>query len=244
MNGLERTKLLAGVERRLFLKHSLSLGALTMLTGCDLSNGDAVQRVLHFLDGWNERAQAALFGPDRLARTFGEAEWAKDFRYNAFFLRDKAPQINAADYRLELAGLVGNKRSWTYDALAALPQESQITQHICVEGWSMIGKWTGVPLRAFLNRIDADLTAKYVGFICEDGYYESLDMATALHPQTIMAFGYGDGLLGNAYGFPFKIRAPTKLGFKQPKWVRALYVTNRQPGGFWSDRGYNWFSGL
>ena len=91
MNGLERTKLLAGVER-LFLKHSLSLGALTMLTGCDLSNGDAVQRVLHFLDGWNERAQAALFGPDRLARTFGEAEWAKDFRYNAFSRGTKRPR--------------------------------------------------------------------------------------------------------------------------------------------------------
>ena len=120
MKGLDRTELLAGVERRLFLKQSLSLGALTMLTGCDLSNGEGVQRVLHYLDGWNERAQAGLFGRDRLARTFGEAEWAKDFRYNAFFPREKAPQIVAADYRLELAGLVGNKRPWTYDALTAL----------------------------------------------------------------------------------------------------------------------------
>jgi len=243
MKRLDHTERLTNTERRLVLKRGLSLGALTMLAGCDISDGDMVQRALRAMDGWNERAQALLFSPSRLAATFGEADWARDFRYNAFFPRDKVPQIAAADFRLELAGLVGRKRPWSYEALTALPQESQITQHICVEGWSMIGKWSGVPLREFLERIDADLTAKYVGFVCSDGYYESLDMPTALHPQTIMAFGYGDGPLGNAHGFPFKIRAPTKLGFKQPKWVMALFVTNGRPKGFWSDRGYNWFSG-
>ncbi len=91
--------------------------------------------------------------------------------------------------------------------------------------------------------MDADTKAKYVGFVSADGYFESIDMKTALHPQTIMAFGYGNGRLGTEYGFPFKIRIPTKLGFKGPKWVTAMYVTNRFPGGFWSDRGYNWFSG-
>jgi DMSO/TMAO reductase YedYZ molybdopterin-dependent catalytic subunit len=244
MKQPDLVKRLTSAERRLFLKRGLSLAALTMLTGCDVSDGDTVQSTLRFLNGWNERAQAALFSPGRLAPTFGEADWARDFRYNAFFPRDQVPRIAAAGYRLELAGLVGDKRPWTYGALTALPQESQITQHICIEGWSMVGKWSGPRLRTFLEHIDADLTAKYVGFVCADGYYESLDMPTALHPQTIMAFGYGDGLLGNAYGFPFKVRAPTKLGFKQPKWVTALFVTNRYPGGFWSDRGYNWFSGV
>jgi len=108
----------------------------------------------------------------------------------------------------------------------------------------MIGKWTGTPLRVFLERVGADLTAKYVGFVCADGYYESIDMPTALHPQTIMAFQLSDQVLPIEYGFPFKIRIPTKLGFKNPKFVTAIYVTNRNPGGFWVDRGYNWYSGL
>ena len=244
MQDPERARPMAPLGRRLLLRRGLGLGTLAALTGCDVSDGDTVQRVLRALDGWNERAQAALFSPDRLAPTFGESDWARDFRYNAFFPREQAPRIAAADYRLELAGLVSDKRPWCYGSLAALPRETQITEHICIEGWSMVGKWSGPPLRVFLERVGADLTAKYVGFVCADGYYESLDMPTALHPQTIMALGYGDGPLGRAYGFPFKIRAPTKLGFKQPKWVTALFVTNRYPGGFWSDRGYDWFAGV
>ncbi len=243
MRTLERTKLVRSAERRVFLKRSLSLGALTMLTGCDISDTDTVQRVLHAMSDWNDRVQAALFSRSRLAPTFGENEWQKEFRYNAFFPKDKAPKIDVADYKLELAGLIGDKKPWRYSELVALPQESQITRHVCVEGWSMIGKWTGTPLRTFLERVNADTKAKYVGFVSADGYFESIDMETALHPQTIMAFGYGNGRLGAEYGFPFKIRIPTKLGFKGPKWVTAMYVTNRFPGGFWSDRGYNWFSG-
>jgi DMSO/TMAO reductase YedYZ molybdopterin-dependent catalytic subunit len=108
----------------------------------------------------------------------------------------------------------------------------------------MIGQWSGPTLKTFLQRIGADLTARYVGFVCADGYYESIDMATALHPQTIMAFTLGSQTLPIPYGFPFKIRIPTKLGFKNPKFVTAIYVTNRNPGGFWPDRGYNWFSGI
>lgn len=243
MRNLESAKLLKTTERRLFLKGGLSLGATTLLGGCDISDSDPVQRALHAMSDWNDRVQAALFSRNRLAPTFGENDWAKEFRYNAFFPKDKAPRIDAADYKLELAGLIDNKKPWRYDELLAMPQESQITRHVCVEGWSMIGKWSGTPLRTFLKRVGADVRAKYVGFVCADGYFENLDMETALHPQTIMAFGYGNGKLGTAFGFPFKIRVPTKLGFKGPKWVTTLYVTNHATGSFWSDRGYNWFSG-
>ena len=119
-----------------------------------------------------------------------------------------------------------------------------MTRHVCVEGWSMIGKWTGVPFRTFLQRIGADLTAKYVGFECADGYYSSIDMASALHPQTLLAFKLSDQILAPKYGYPLKLRIATKLGFKNPKWITAMYVTNRLPGGFWEDRGYNWFGGV
>jgi DMSO/TMAO reductase YedYZ molybdopterin-dependent catalytic subunit len=240
---LERNRLVAGIERRLFLRQTLSLGALSLLGGCDISDTDGVQSVLKLISRWNDRAQGLLFNGHRLAPTFAESDVVRDFRFNAYFPVDQVPMLKAADYRLKLSGLIADKRPWTVDQLYALPQESQITRHICVEGWSMIGKWSGAPLRTFLERIGADLTAGYVGFESADGYYGSIDMPTALHPQTIMAFRFADETLPVKYGFPFKVRIPTKLGFKNPKWVTTIYVTNRKPGGFWEDRGYNWFSG-
>ena len=132
----------------------------------------------------------------------------------------------------------------TLDELYALPQEKQITRHICVEGWSAIGSWTGTPLRDFLKRIGADTRAKYCWFTCAEGYTSPLDMETALHPQTQMTFKFGDEILPRAYGYPMKIRVPTKLGFKNPKYVVSMEVTNDYKGGYWEDQGYNSFSGL
>lgn len=230
------------VARRRVLRSGMSLGALTLLTGCDFSDADAVQRALHAVSRWNDRVQAALFSPTRLATTFPESA-INGYRFNAFYGSKQAPRLDPAGYRLTLAGAIADRRPWTVEQLHALPQETQITRNVCVEGWSYIGKWTGTPLRTFLERVGADTKANYVGFECADGYYGSIDMASALHPQTIMAFGQGDGVLPVAHGFPFKVRIPTKLGFKNPKWVTTLYVTDREPGGFWEDRGYNWFSG-
>ncbi len=232
------------LDRRALLRGGMSLGALTLLTGCDLSDNDTVQGILAKFSAWNDRVQAALFNPNKLAPTFPESAAVKDFRYNAWYGPQNAPALDAATYRLTLAGLIANKKPWTVDQLYALPQVSQVTRHVCVEGWSMIGKWTGTPLRTFFERIGADTTARYVGFECADGYYESMDMATALHPQTIMAFKLSDEILPRKYGYPFKIRVPTKLGFKNPKFVTTMFVTNLRPHGFWTDRGYNWFSGI
>jgi DMSO/TMAO reductase YedYZ molybdopterin-dependent catalytic subunit len=230
--------------RRQALRDGLSLGALTLLTGCNLSDHDTVQRVLARFSEWNDQVQAALFSQHRLAPTFPEAMAVKDFRYNAWYGPEKAPRLDPAGYRLQLAGRIDDKRPWTVDELYALPQVSQVTRHVCVEGWSMIGKWSGTPLRTFLERIGADTTARYVGFECADGYYEGIDMPTALHPQTQMTFKFADQILPRDYGFPMKIRMPTKLGFKNPKYVVEMAVTNDDLGGYWEDQGYNWFSGL
>jgi DMSO/TMAO reductase YedYZ molybdopterin-dependent catalytic subunit len=238
-----RKPVIGGIERRQFLRQTLSLGALSLLTGCDITDNDQVQSVLRLMSRWNDRAQAFLFSDQRLAPTFAESEVVRDFRYNAFFPVADVPKLSAADYRLQLSGLIANKHPWSVEQLHALPQESQITRHVCVEGWSMIGKWGGPRLSNFLQRVGADLSAKYVGFQCADGYYGSIDMPSALHPQTIMAVKFADEIIPAKYGYPFKVRIPTKLGFKNPKWVTTIFVTNRYPGGFWEDRGYNWFSG-
>jgi DMSO/TMAO reductase YedYZ molybdopterin-dependent catalytic subunit len=115
-----------------------------------------------------------------------------------------------------------------------------------VEGWSMIGKWGGVPLRAFLEKVGADLGAKYVDFHCDDpiSYSTSIDMASALHPQTILCLTYAGKPIEPKFGAPMRVKIPVKLGFKQPKYVTEIRVTNAYPAGYWENYGYNWFAGL
>jgi len=231
------------LQRRLFLKQAFSLGALAMLSGCELTNAEAVQRLLVTMSDWNDRAQGWLFNPRKLAPEYPESAITVPFPFNAFYEQDEAPQVDAQSYRLELSGLIRERRPWSLPDLYALPQSSQITRHICVEGWSAIGKWSGVRFSSFLERIGADLGARYVGFRCADDYYTSIDMATALHPQTLLTFRFADQILPREYGFPMKLRIPTKLGFKNPKHITAIFVTNMYPGGYWEDQGYNWYSG-
>jgi DMSO/TMAO reductase YedYZ molybdopterin-dependent catalytic subunit len=240
---LLRTPAVANLERRLFLKRGLSLGALSLLTGCNITDQESVQRVLMAMSRWNDGAQQWLFSSQRLAPEFPESRITRPFPFNAFYSEDEVVEVDGSAYQLELAGMIRERKPWTLPELYALPQVSQVTRHICVEGWSAIGKWSGVRFSDFLARVGADTTAKYVGFQCADDYYGSIDMATALHPQTIIALRYGDEILPPKYGYPMKLRIPTKLGFKNPKHITAMFVTNEYPGGYWEDKGYNWFSG-
>jgi DMSO/TMAO reductase YedYZ molybdopterin-dependent catalytic subunit len=240
----ENRELLRRIERRGFLRGTLSLGAVTLLTGCDISNQQNLQSVLKAMSSWNDLVQAWLFNPKLLAPTYTDADVARPPRYNAYYPKEQVKPVDGDTWRLELAGMIGDKRPWTRDAIYALPQETQITRHICVEGWDYIGKWSGVPLRGFMERIGADMTAKYIAFRSPDDYSSSLDMPTALHPQTILATHYDGVPLPLEFGFPLRLKTPLKLGFKQPKWITAMEVTNTYPGGYWEDGGYNWFSGV
>jgi DMSO/TMAO reductase YedYZ molybdopterin-dependent catalytic subunit len=239
----DASKLVPVPSRRVFLRGATSLGALTFLTGCDIVDSDSAEHTLLAISKFNDRVQALMFQPHKLAPTYPESAITKPFPFNAYYDEDEAPEVDGDTYKLEIDGLVENKQPWTLEQLYKLPQEKQITRHICVEGWSAIGSWTGARLSDFLQRIGADLTAKYVYFICAEGYSNTIDMPTALHPQTQMTFRFADEILPRKYGYPMKIRIPTKLGFKNPKHVVALVVTNEDRGGYWEDRGYNWFSG-
>jgi DMSO/TMAO reductase YedYZ molybdopterin-dependent catalytic subunit len=240
---IEHSKDLINVERRLFLRQGLSLGALSLLAGCNITDQESVQRILMHMSRWNDGVQHWLFNPNRLAPEFPESRITRPFPYNGYYPEEEVREIDGASYKLELAGMIKDKKPWTLADLHALPQVSQVTRHICVEGWSAIGKWSGVRFSDFLARIGADTTAKYVGFQCADDYYGSIDMATALHPQTQLSLRFADDLLPPKYGYPMKLRVPTKLGFKNPKHIAAIFVTNEYPGGYWEDKGYNWFSG-
>ncbi|WP_321937030.1 molybdopterin-dependent oxidoreductase [Paraburkholderia sp. J8-2] len=230
-------------SRRLFGKRMLTLGGLSLLTGCTITDDASVNTFLTAVSRLNDRVQGWLFDPTRLAPTYTEAQITRPFPFNAFYSESEAPIVDGGDYRLKISGLVKGQRVWTLPELYALPHAEQITRHICVEGWSAIGRWGGTPFADFLRRVDADLTAKYVGFRCADSYYESIDMPTALHPQTLLTFDYDGERLPAKYGYPMKLRMPTKLGYKNPKHIVEIFVTNTYPGGYWVDQGYNWFGG-
>ena len=230
------------ISRRGLVTRGLSLGGLALLSGCDLSTHAGVDEALWRVMRFDDRVQAGLFSRERLAKTFPVSAVTQPFRFNAYYeeyqVRETPP-----DWRLDLAGLIQDKAPWTIERLRALPRESQVTRHICIEGWSQIGQWSGVPLHAFLRLIGADLKARYVGFKCFDGYSTSIDMPSALHPQTILTLDFLGKPLTPEWGAPVRLRIPTKLGFKSAKNISAITVTNTNPGGYWEDQGYNWFSG-
>ena len=230
-------------SRRLFLRRSLTLGGLSLLTGCAIADENDVENALMKVSRFNDKVQGWLFDPKQLAPTYPESMITRPFPFNAYYGEDEIRQVDADSYRLEVTGLVADRHAWTLAELRTLPQTDQVTRLICVEGWSAIGKWGGVTFASFLSRVGADTSAKYVGFKCADDYYTSIDMPTALHPQTLLTLSYDGQPLPPRYGFPMKLRMPTKLGYKNPKHIQAIFVTNTYPGGYWEDQGYNWFGG-
>ena len=230
-------------SRRLFLQRSLTLGGLSLLTGCAIVDEDSVETALMNVSQFNDKVQGWLFDPKLLAPTYPESMITRPFPFNAYYGEDEIREVDGDSFRLEITGMVADRHAWTLPELRALPQTDQVTRHICVEGWSAIGKWGGVTFSSFLSRIGADTSAKYVGFKCSDDYYTSIDMPTALHPQTLLTLSYDGQPLPPKYGFPMKLRMPTKLGYKNPKHIQAIFVTNTYPGGYWEDQGYNWFGG-
>ncbi|MGC1827855.1 MAG: molybdopterin-dependent oxidoreductase [Pseudolabrys sp.] len=240
----ENRQLVEQINRRNVLRGAVSLGALTFLTGCDVSENSQVQTVLRGVSAWNDKVQSLIFRPNHLAPTFSEAQVVKPPRFNAFYDIEDVKPVDGKTWKLELSGLIENKKPWSVQDIYALPEQELIIRHICVEGWDYIGQWSGPNLRAFLQKIGADMTAKYIAFRCADGYTESIDMPSALHPQTILATKYAKEPIADPFGFPLRLRTATKLGFKNAKWVVAMEVTNTFPDTYYNKEGFNWFSGI
>src|SRR5262249_32450211 len=149
----DAAKLMPEASRRGFLRGAASLGALAFLTGCDIIDGDSAEGALRRISEFNDGVQAAIFRRTKLAPTYPESAITKPFPFNAYYDEDEAPEVNGETYKFEVAGLVDSKKSWTLDELYALPEVSQITRHVCVEGWSAIGSWQGTTLSEFLQRV-------------------------------------------------------------------------------------------
>lgn len=229
--------------RRLFLRRAAGVGSIAAITGIAIVDGPSAEQALKSMSLFNDRVQAWLFDPNRMAKMFSETAITKPFPFNAFYDADSAPATDDT-FELAIGGMVANKQPWKVAELAALPQSTQITEHVCIEGWSAIGKWRGVRLCDVLRRAGADLRAKYVTFNCLDRYSTQIDMPSALHPQTVLALSFLDEPLPKKYGAPVRLKIPTKLGFKSAKHVYEIVVANDYFEGFWERQGYNWFAGL
>ncbi|ODT88184.1 molybdopterin-binding protein [Phenylobacterium sp. SCN 70-31] len=255
------------LHRRGWLKAAgAGLGAL-WLAGCDrLTRSPGFTGVLRVAEQWTQGAHRLITDRNALAKEFGPEHISTDFRANGT-LRPQDPGYlallaeNFAGYRLVVDGLVERPLALSLAEVRALPSRTQITRHDCVEGWSSIGKWTGARLSALLDRAGVKPEARYIVFHCADtldpfatdgagGYYESIDLVDAYHPQTILAYRMNDATLPVRHGAPLRLRVERQLGYKHAKYVMRIEAVasldriGRGQGGFWPDRGYEWYAGV
>ena len=196
---------------------------------------------------FSDWASGKLFGRHRLAQTFSNSDVApfERFPYNFYDVPD--PGVDLATWKLTVQGLVQRPGEYKLEQIQALPKIVQNTRHVCVEGWDVIGNFGGARASDFLRIIGADTSARFLEVTCVDGYYESIDMETVLHPQTLFCYEMYGKPLDRGHGAPLRLQMPTKLGYKQAKYLDSIRVTNvLQAGqrGYWEDQGYSWFGGL
>ncbi|MDP9227092.1 MAG: molybdopterin-dependent oxidoreductase [Actinomycetota bacterium] len=194
----------------------------------------------------SDRASGALFRRGHLAQTFADADVVPfdRFPYNFYDVVD--PEVDLDSWRLEVRGAVARPGEYTLEQIRALPRMRQNTRHICVEGWDVVGRFGGARLSDFLEHIGADPTARFVQVTCADGYYESLDRATACHPQSLLCYEMYDRPLDRGHGAPLRLQMPTTLGYKQAKYLMTLEVSHVLPAqrSYWGDQGYSWYAGV
>ena len=196
--------------------------------------------------GFSDWASARLFRRGHPAPTFADADLTpfEQFPINDYDVDD--PGVNLENWTLTVSGALQKPGEYRLEQIQSLPKFRQNTRHVCVEGWDVIGRFGGARLSDFLNMIGADTSARYITVACADDYYESLDMTTALHPQTLLCYEMYDRPLTREHGAPLRLSVPTKIGYKQAKYLTYLKVTNVLDGkvGYWEDQGYSSFYGL
>lgn len=254
-------------EAILTRRAALAAAGGLVLAGCDqVSQNNTVQKILASAEKLNLGGQRlVLTSSEPLAREYPASEISRDFKANGTVRPDSDDYHRMAlteftDWRLQIEGLVRKPAKYSLDELKSMPSRTQITRHDCVEGWSAIGQWTGVPLSHLLQELGLMPNARYVVFRCADDlinsrdgsglYYESIDMVDAFHPQTIMAYAMNGQPLPVPHGAPLRLRVERQLGYKMAKYVMRIQVVENfskigfGKGGFWEDRGYEWYAGI
>ncbi|MFA4891844.1 molybdopterin-dependent oxidoreductase [Brevundimonas sp.] len=252
------------MNRRRWLTGAVGAAATALLSACGQAGTSLAEQARRMGEGLTRRAQRLLIPRDALAPTYSRSEISPDFRANGSVDPAAADYValkagGFADYRLIIDGLVERPLSLSLTDLRARPAQSQITKHDCVEGWTSIAEWTGVRLETLLDEAGLKPEARYIVFHCfdaldqrEDGdrYYESIDLVDARHPQTILAWAMNGETLPVPHGAPLRLRVERQIGYKHAKYIRRIEAVESfahiggGKGGYWEDRGYEWFAGI
>ncbi len=252
-------------RRRLLAGLAASAAALSLAACGKVQSEASLRKILESAETLTRWVQRLLLGRTALAREYSEAEISKNFKANGTDDPDDddyqaLARNRFADWRLEIGGLVERPLRLALDELRALPSRTQITRHDCVEGWSCIGKWKGAQLGPLLRQAGLRPEARYIVFYCADTmeqtltggakYYESIDLVDAFHPQTILAYEMNDAALKVAHGAPLRLRVERQLGYKMAKYLMRIEAVESFAkieggrGGYWEDRGYEWYAGI
>ncbi|UCC73167.1 MAG: molybdopterin-dependent oxidoreductase [Gemmatimonadota bacterium] len=228
------------VDRRSFVVSA----AASLLAACGWDGGRTFRPVLSGVSRLNDWVSQLVFSSERRAPKYDPAERSRSFP--AYHISAMTPTLAEPDtWRLEVGGLVRTPLTLSLDELRAIAPVSYTVKHHCVEGWSAIATWIGVPVRAVAERAAVLPEARYVRFDSFDsGYYSGWDLESAMHPETILAYGFNDQDLMPDHGAPLRLYAPHKLGYKLTKYLTRITFTAEQPGGYWEDQGYPWFGGV
>lgn len=229
------------ISRRQLLQWSGLSSAGLLLNSCGSSLGSS--EVGQAFESLNQATQALVLSQKPVPEFSSSAIEPGKLLINTF---DQTPQIDPKKYRLQIEGEVSQPMQLSLTELQSLPITSMVIQHVCVEGWAAIVQWSGVRLQELLRLAQPRSSVRYVYFKSADGYYESWDLASAIHPQTLMAYQKNGQPLSIDNGAPLRLASPIKLGYKQSKWVTQIVLTNQlMPAkGYWVDQGYEWFGGL
>ena len=232
-------------DRRAFLKLAAGAGTASLVAACGWDGGDAIRPQLLAVSRLNDWVgEKILYSPTRLARTYDPSRRSTSFpRY--FVSRTMPVLADPGAWRLKVDGLVRQSLVLSLDDLMQMPRASYTVKHHCVEGWTAIATWHGVPVAAMVERCQPLPKAGYINFVSFDSDYSNgWDMASALHPQTILAYAMNDKPLEPGHGAPLRLYSPTKLGYKMTKYLVSMTFTEKRPGGYWEDQGYPWFAGV
>jgi len=226
------------IARRKFLAGA---AALTLLAGCESRPANAF---LELMRGWNEKAEGWMFSPTRLAPELPEDDETDEEDFPKYFISSTTP-IAPANWTLKIGGLVQNPMILTLAQLQALPPTAMRVRHHCVEGWSAVAAWRGVRLNEIARLAEVDPRVRYVEFRSFDkNYYSGWDLASAMHPQTLLAYGMNGHTLGPDHGAPLRLYSAVKLGYKMVKYLTEVNFLPHKVGGYWEDQGYEWFGGV
>jgi len=226
------------IGRRKFITGA---AALSLLAGCESRPAGAFFSVMR---GWNERFEALLFARRALAPELPESAATEEEDFPQYFISTAMP-IAPADWSLKVGGMVQHPTTLTLDQLQRMPAIDMRVQHHCVEGWSAVAAWRGVRLSTIANLVGLDRRVKYVEFRSFDAnYYSGWDLASAMHPQTLLAYGMNGHPLGPGHGAPLRLYSAIKLGYKNVKYLTEINFLPNKIGGYWEDQGYEWFAGV